>query len=36
MNNLILESREILDSFPQSKYKVSLESLLNYIISREK
>ena len=36
MNNLILECREILDSFPESKYKVSLESLLNYIISREK
>ena len=36
MNNLIFESREILNSFPQSKYKSSLELLLDYIIKRER
>ena len=34
MNDLITQSREILHSYPNSEYKRSLESLLDYIIRR--
>ena len=34
MNDLITQSREILHSYPNSEYKKSLESLLDYIIRR--